>query len=186
MNVLHLSVLALAATAVLSGCVAETVRKNTPRKGPVAAVGYVEAGGGEIRYSTEGWSWFVAGRRRDALRRMRRICRPLKSMIVDEAIRQDADVSYSQEDIYVTMDRGSEHFTVAPYVHYLFECVSPSSGPVRAIPLAPPVPLPAHPLIEAFAPTAAAAVADLSTAAAAAVAVSTPALSSEPLKEKLP
>lgn len=182
MNGFRFLALALAACAALSGCVAETVRRNPPRRGPVAAVGYVDSGGGEVRYSIEGWSWFVAGRRRDALRRMRKICRPLKPLIVDEATRQDADVSYSQEDLDVNMDRGIEHFTVAPYVHYVFECVRPAGAGAPAPLPAAPVVLPAHPLVEVFAPT-------LSTptvAVPAAVDVSSPAAHPEPHQEKSP
>ena len=48
--------LALAAS-LLSACVAVTVERRRPRKGPVKEVGYVEYGGGQVRYSSEGWSW---------------------------------------------------------------------------------------------------------------------------------
>jgi hypothetical protein len=116
--------------ASLSGCVAETVRKEPPRKGPVREVGYVDTGGGEVRYSMDGWSWFVAGRRRDALRRMRKVCQRLHAVVVDEFIRDDADVPYSQDDIIVTLDRGSDHYSVAPYTHIEFEC-SESTAPIR-------------------------------------------------------
>ena len=98
---------------LLAGCVAETVRKNPPRLGPVKAVGYVDMGGGEVRYSTEGWGWFVAGRRRAAKAIMRHICGKLKPVVTEEFTQEDADVPYSQEDISVTMQLGAQHFTLA-------------------------------------------------------------------------
>jgi hypothetical protein len=118
--------------ALLAGCVAETVRQDPPRKGPVKEVGYVYYGGGEVRYSDEGWDWFVAGRRRDAWRRMRHICGKLKPAIVEESNREDADVPYSQEDIQVTMREGTEHFIVAPFTHLVFECQAPAPVAKRA------------------------------------------------------
>ncbi|MDD5658203.1 MAG: hypothetical protein PHF00_13210 [Elusimicrobia bacterium] len=118
---------------LLSGCLAETVRKNRPRKGPIREVGYVDLGGGEVRYSMEGWSWFVAGRRRDALRRMRRVCRGLHPVITEEIAREDVDVPFAQDDISVTLDRGSEHYAVAPFIHIAFECAQ-STGPAAAAP----------------------------------------------------
>ena len=131
------SVFLLLLAPLLSGCVAESVRSSRPRRGPVREVGYVDPGGGEVRYSMEGWGWFVSGRRRDALRRMRRVCRPLHPVIADEFVHDDADVPYSQDDIAVTLDRGSDHFTVAPYTHIAFDC-SASSAPLRAPPPAAP------------------------------------------------
>ncbi|HAM34299.1 MAG TPA: hypothetical protein DEB40_05025 [Elusimicrobia bacterium] len=148
----------MACCLLAAGCVAETVRKNQPRKGPVQEVGYVDTGGGEVRYSLDGWSWFVAGRRRDAWRRMRRICGTLKPLVTDEFSRQDADVSYSQEDIYVNLERGMEHYTVAPYNHIVFDCglsTAPLPGPAASV-----VARSSVPLVEVFAPGAA-----LSTAA---------------------
>jgi hypothetical protein len=107
----------------LTGCgVSETVTKRRPRKGPVKEVGWVELGGGEVKYSMDGWGLWVRGRRFSALRRMRRICRPLKAVIIDEFTRQDVQVPYSSEDIQVNVDRGLDHYTVAPYEHIVFEC----------------------------------------------------------------
>ena len=111
------------AAALLCGCgVVDTVAKRKPRRGPVKEVGWIDAGGGEVKYSIDGWSLWVKGRRFSALRRMRRICKPLKPVIVDEFTRQDVQVPYSSEDIELNMDRGLEHYTMAPYEHIIFEC----------------------------------------------------------------
>jgi hypothetical protein len=115
--------LPLLALILLSACVAETVERRKPRKGPIKEVGFVDMGGGNVRYSTEGWGWFVAGRRRDALRRMRRNCgKALAPQIVDEYLRQDADIAYAGTDIATSLDKGMEHFKIAPFQHLVYEC----------------------------------------------------------------
>ena len=73
-----------ALAVLLAGCVAETVRKNPPRKGPVQTVGYIDLGGGEVRYSTDGWSWFVAGRRHAAVHLMHRVCGRFRPVVTKE------------------------------------------------------------------------------------------------------
>ncbi len=115
--------LLLLTLALLSGCVAETIERRRPRKGPIKEVGFVDMGGGNIRYSTDGWAWFVAGRRRDALRKMRKNCgKQLAPQILDEYLHQDADISYSGEDISVNLDKGMDHFKIAPFEHFSYEC----------------------------------------------------------------
>lgn len=115
--------LLLLAAALLCSCVAETVERRRPRKGPIKAVGFVDLGGGNMRYSVDGWGWFVAGRRRDALRRMRKNCgKHLAPQILDEYLRQDADISYSGEDITTNLDKGMDHFKIAPFQHMIYEC----------------------------------------------------------------
>jgi hypothetical protein len=118
------SVLWLAVLAGLSGCVAETVQKRKPRKGPIAAVGYIDTGGGEVRYSTDGWRIAVYLRRRSALHKMRRVCRgkDLEAKIVDEWTHEDADPIYAGEDLDENMERGLEHFKVASYHHISYDC----------------------------------------------------------------
>lgn len=126
----------------LLGCVAETMERRRPRKGPVREVGYVDYGGGRVRYSTEGWSWFVAGRRRHARRLMRKNCgRELRVEVVDEYLREDADTAYSGDDVTDSLDRGLDHYKIAPFQHYAYECrpqgapppvVTPSTGTVPA------------------------------------------------------
>lgn len=113
--------------ALLAGCVSETVAKRRPRRGPVAEVGYIDPGGGEVRYSVEGWGLWVKGRRASALRRARRICKPLKAVIVDEFTRQELDVPYSHDDLKDNIDRGLSHYNLAPYEHLMFECRPPET-----------------------------------------------------------
>lgn len=113
----------LVAAVLLGGCVAETVERKKPRKGPVKEVGYVDLGGGRVRYSTEGWSWFVSGRRRHALRLMRKNCgKDLEPHIVDEYTRDDADIAYAGDDLGDELNRGSEHYKIAPFQHFMYEC----------------------------------------------------------------
>lgn len=115
--------LLLCAAAALSSCVAESVERSAPRKGPVKEVGYVDYGGGSVRYSLTGWSWFVKGRRRDAKRRMRRNCgKDLEPRIVDEYARTDADAPYVGDDLAVSIQLGSEHYKIEPFVHLTYEC----------------------------------------------------------------
>lgn len=141
--------LAAPALLLLSSCVSETVERRRPRKGPIKEVGFVDPGGGSIRYSVEGWGWFVAGRRRDALRRMRKNCgKLLEPQIVDEYLRQDADIAYAGEDIATNLDKGMDHFKIAPFQHIVYECrpkgaayepPSVSTAAARAVLVVPPV-----------------------------------------------
>lgn len=107
---------------------AETVEKQKPRKGPVPEVGYIDTGGGEMRYSADGWSFVVALRRRTALRKARKVCRTkdkaLTMKVTDEWTHQDADPIYSDsgEELDELMQRGLAHYNVAPYHHIVFEC----------------------------------------------------------------
>ncbi len=143
--------LLLASLALLSSCVAETVERRRPRKGPIKMVGFVDLGGGKVRYSTDGWSWFVAGRRRHALRLMRKNCGKLLSpQVLDEYLRQDTDITYSGEDITTNLDKGMDHFKIAPFEHLIYECrpkgsvlEAPrvSTGTPRAILIVPSVEL---------------------------------------------
>lgn len=143
--------LLLLSLALLSACVAETVERRRPRKGPIKEVGFVDLGGGNIRYSTDGWNWFVAGRRRHALRLMRRNCgKKLAPQILDEYLRQDADISYAGEDIATNLDKGMEHFKIAPFEHLIYECRPKGAAPEpphistsapRAMLVVPPVSL---------------------------------------------
>jgi hypothetical protein len=122
-----------AAAAVLSGCVAETVERRRPRIGPVKEVGYVDNGGGRVRYSTEGWGWFVSGRRRHAQRLMRKNCgKDLKPEIVDEYTRDDADIAYAGDDLEDELQRGSEHYKIAPFQHFAYECRPKKAEPAKA------------------------------------------------------
>ena len=112
-----------AAAAILCACVAETVERRRPRRGPIKEVGFVEFGGGRVRYSAEGWGWAIASRRRLALKLMSRNCGSgLEPRIVDEFTHTDADAKYAGEDIAATMAQGGEHFVVERYVHISYEC----------------------------------------------------------------
>lgn len=120
----RLAVVALVVAGLgASGCVAESVERRKPRKGPVPEVGFVDNGGGRVRYSTDGWSWFVAGRRRHALRLMRKNCgKRLIPQVVDEYDRTDADAPYAGEEIGTSMSSGLDHFRIQPFHHMAYEC----------------------------------------------------------------
>lgn len=127
----------LSVLTVLSGCMAEIVEKKKPRKGPVPEVGYIETGGGEVRYSTDAWGFVVGWRRGTALRKARKVCRSkdkdLAPKIVDEWTHEDADAIYSDsgEEMDELMKHGLEHYKVAPYHHIVFEC-QPKEKPAPA------------------------------------------------------
>lgn len=122
------AVLLILAAAVLAGCVAETVERRRPRKGPVKEVGFVDFGGGRVRYSAEGWDWVVASRRRLALKLMARNCgKELAPVITDEYTRQDADAPYAGQDINSSMAIGDAHYNIEHYVHLAYECRVPGA-----------------------------------------------------------
>lgn len=115
--------LPLCAAVLLSACVAESVERRRPRKGPIREVGYVDYGGGRVRYALSGWSWFIKGRRRDARRRMRKNCgKDLEPRVVDEYARTDADAPYAGDDLSVNIQMGGEHYKIEPFVHLDYEC----------------------------------------------------------------
>jgi hypothetical protein len=113
--------LVLLAAVSLSACVVEMVDKRKPRMGPVPEVGFVDVGGGEVRYSVEGWDWVVDARRSTALRRMRRVCKGQQLRVVQEFTRDDVDTPYSKDDMS-ELAKGVEHFDVKPYRHIVFQC----------------------------------------------------------------
>lgn len=117
---------ALGAVAlVLSGCMAEMVEKQKPRKGPVPEVGFIDVGRGEIRYSAEGWGLIVSLRRSTALRRISHFCRKeLEPRITDEFTHDDVDTPYAGMDADDDIPKGLEHYHVAPFHHIVFECVA--------------------------------------------------------------
>ena len=109
--------------AALAGCTAEMVQKKPPRKGPVPEVGLIDKGNGDIRYSVEGWAWVIAGRRRTALRKIKKLCKDLSYSIIDEFTREDVEVPYSQDELDTNMDKGVRHYNISPFHHILFDCV---------------------------------------------------------------
>lgn len=120
----------LVVAALLAGCVAETVERVKPRKGPLEAVGYIEHGKGRVRYSLEGWGWFVKGRRRSALKLMDLNCgKDHVPAIVDEYERQDADASFSGEDVSANLKHGMDHYKIEKYQHIAYECRSKAPAP---------------------------------------------------------
>ena len=112
-----------AAATLAAGCASEFVVRRPRRQGPVPEVGYVDTGGGDLRYSVEGWSWVVGARRSSALRRMKRLCKGLTPSIIDEYTHEDVDAAYAGAELADGMAQGMDHYNVAPYRHIVFECV---------------------------------------------------------------
>lgn len=149
------AVLLVLAACVLSACVAETVERRRPRRGPVKEVGFVDLGGGQVRYSAEGWDWAVASRRRLALRLMRRNCgKDLAPAIVDEYTRQDADPAYAGQDVGANMAIGAEHYLIERYVHLAYECRVPGASETAVSTAAARAPLLVVPDVVASTPAA--------------------------------
>lgn len=122
----------VAACFLLGACIAETVVRRPPRRGPVAEVGYVDLGGGEVRYSLEGWSAAVSSRRRTAQRLMRSNCGDLTPRIVDEYPHEDADATYEEEDVSASFAEGADHYHVERFMHLIYEC-RPKGEPAPAV-----------------------------------------------------
>ena len=131
------TLLSLIFPLVLCGCVTEMVQETAPRKGPVAQVGYIVPGGGEIRYSAEGWSPVVAARRKTAFFRMRKVCKGMGLKIIDEFIHTDAVVPYNGGNLETDTEFGIQHYDLAKYHHIIFQCVPP---PITSPPPAPAAP----------------------------------------------
>lgn len=108
------------------GCTAQIVEKRPPRKGPVAEVGYVDTGRGEVKYSVEGWGFVVGWRRKTALREARKVCLGFPYKIIDEFTRQDMEVPYAQAPLDATIEKGHKHYRINPFNHILFDCEPPA------------------------------------------------------------
>ncbi len=138
---------AVLAALCLSSCVAVTVARRRPRKGPVAAVGFVDFGGGEVRYSLDGWGWVVASRRRTALRLMRSNCGDeLVPRIVDDFPRVDADAPYAGDDV-TALESGVAHYVLERYEHLVYECRAPAAPEAAASTGTVPSPVIVAPLL---------------------------------------
>ena len=177
--------LALAA-ALMSACVAVTVERRHPRRGPIKEVGYIDYGGGQVRYSSEGWGWVVASRRKTARKLMSRNCGPdLKPEITDEYSRTDADAAYAGQDMDA-MTMGDQHYQIERYIHLAYECrplgaapPSVSSSTARGPSLIIPA-VPASTTTAVVEPSSSAAVADSSAPAVVPVTSSSTLAAPEP------
>ena len=108
----------------MSGCMTTMVKEQKPRKGPVVEVGYIDLGGGEIKYSPVGYKWAIKMRRSSAMRRMRKLCAPLDFKITDEFTWEDVAVSYSEGKLGDQVGLGHKHYNLDPYIHIVFECLN--------------------------------------------------------------
>jgi hypothetical protein len=117
-------VFCVSAALLLTGCVAEFSQKRAPRRSTVPGVGYIDTGGGDVRYSAEGWGLVLWLRHAAAMRKVRGLCRAkdLKVRIVDEFTHNDTDMIYTGEELDVNIKNGLDQYHVAPFHHIVFEC----------------------------------------------------------------
>ncbi|MBI5243307.1 MAG: hypothetical protein HY922_06405 [Elusimicrobia bacterium] len=123
---------ALAGVLAFLGCRAVVVELRRAVKGPVAEVGYIDPGGGHVRYALRGAAFFVSQRRKDALKLAGRHCGGPKGgskdgavKIVKEWAQEDNETPYNAEDLEASLRYNLDHYRVEPYQHLLFECVRP-------------------------------------------------------------
>ena len=122
---------ASAVFVLLAGCSAVVVDLRRPVKGPVPEVGYIDPGGGQVRYALRGASFLVSQRRAHALRLARRHCAaflpPQKKSpairIAKEWTQEDSETPYNAEELDVSLKNDLEHYKVEPYRHLEFQCV---------------------------------------------------------------
>jgi len=114
----------LAAAVLLSGCRAAVVELRRPVKGPVAEVGYIDPGGGHVRYALRGAKFLVNQRRRDALKRAGRHCDGgMNVRLVKEWRQDDVETPYNGDELEAALKLDLDHYRLEPYQHLLFDCV---------------------------------------------------------------
>lgn len=113
-----------AAVLVLAGCRAVVVELRKPVKGPVAEVGFIDPGGGHVRYALRGGRVMSGARRRDALRRAGRHCGGLMNVkLVKEWRQDDVETPYNADELEAALKLDLDHYRMEPYQHLLFDCV---------------------------------------------------------------
>lgn len=111
------------AVVIFTGCHAVMVQTRPVARGPVPGV-VIDAGGGEIKYATQGLGWAVTKRREDALAQMDKYCGGAKSYsIIDEVEREDAEAGFRNEgDVVENLSEKAKHYETDRYQHIYFEC----------------------------------------------------------------
>jgi hypothetical protein len=94
-------------------------------KGPVAEVGWIDPGGGHVRWPTRGGGFLVRLRRSDALKRARAHCGAVPVQVVREWTQDDVDTAYAGDDLSESMRYGLDHYKVESYRHLEFKCARP-------------------------------------------------------------
>ncbi|MFA6093053.1 MAG: hypothetical protein WCU88_07050 [Elusimicrobiota bacterium] len=108
---------------VICGCRASVVELRKAQKGPVPEVGYIDPGGGQLRWALKGGSLLQRQRRKNALKRAALHCAGAEVKVKREWTQEDAETSYQAEDLAESVRLGLEHYRVEPYMHLEFECV---------------------------------------------------------------
>lgn len=116
--------LAALAALTLSGCQAQLVETRRPVKGPVAAVGWLDPGGGAARYLLSGANFILEQRRSDAMTRIGVFCGGQgRYKIVDEVDRYASEATFHDEDLEGKVASGGRHYETDKYRYVYFECV---------------------------------------------------------------
>lgn len=114
---------ALAALLLAQGCVAELKETRRRVKGPVAEVGLIDPGAGDVRYALKGPGFLVRKRRADAFKKMARYCGGEASFrVTGETVRDDVETPYNSSDLDAEKLLAPEHYKVETYRHITFEC----------------------------------------------------------------
>lgn len=115
--------LILSAGVLLSGCHAVMVQTRPQARGPVPGV-VIDAGGGQIKYASQGFGWIVRKRREDALAQIDAYCGGKgQYSIVDEVEREDAEAGFRTEgDVVENINDKAKHYETDRYQHIYFEC----------------------------------------------------------------
>ena len=118
--------LILLAPFLLVGCEAALTETRRRVKGPVAEVGLIEPGAGQVRYPLKGPGWLVAKRRKHAYALLGRHCGgPALFKVTSEKEAELAETRYTEEDLEADEFLQRGHYKVERYRVVEFECVRP-------------------------------------------------------------
>lgn len=109
----------LAVSCLACGCQAMLV-ESRPRRQAGAAM---EPGGGEVKYSLDGWAWLVRSRAEDARARMESACKPGTVKVLEEVDRETQEAQFAPGELAENVASGAGQYRGAPYRHVYFECV---------------------------------------------------------------
>jgi hypothetical protein len=112
--------------SLLAACEATLTETRRRVKGPVAEVGLIEPGAGQVRYPLKGPGWLVARRRKHAYALMEKHCGgPTFFKVLSEKDAELAETRYIEEDLEADEFLQRGHYKVEKYREVEFECVKP-------------------------------------------------------------
>lgn len=117
------AVLLSLAACLLAACGAAMVQTRKRVKGPVPEVGWLDPGGGDVRYLATGGGWMEKRRREDAVGKIAEYCGGAGNFkIVDEVEKVEQEDPYNKDAIEDTIGSGGKHYEERRYHHVYFEC----------------------------------------------------------------